>query len=74
VRFAAISISRTKRSTPSQYHGHQAQAQVVAYQIVVMFMLAAAVALGAMLVVVPAVAIFVGGDAALRLDRLITRT
>jgi len=44
--------------------------QAVAYQIVVMFMIAAAVALGAMLVVVLAGRRFMGVDATLRLDRL----
>ena len=44
--------------------------QAVAYQIVVMFMIAAAVALGAMLVVVLAGRHFMGPDATLRLDRL----
>jgi putative ABC transport system permease protein len=44
--------------------------QAVAYQIVVMFMIAAAVALGAMLVVVLAGRHFMGSDAVLRLDRL----
>ena len=44
--------------------------QAVAYQIVVMFMIAAAVALGAMLVVVLAGRRFMGLDATLRLDRL----
>jgi putative ABC transport system permease protein len=44
--------------------------QAVAYQIVVMFMIAAAVALGAMLVVVLAGRHFMGVDATLRLDRL----
>jgi putative ABC transport system permease protein len=47
--------------------------QAVAYQIVVMFMLAAAVAFGAMLVVVLAGRHFMGTDAALRLDRLVKR-
>jgi putative ABC transport system permease protein len=46
--------------------------QAVAYQIVVMFMIAAAVALGAMLVVVLAGRHFMGVDATLRLDRLNT--
>jgi putative ABC transport system permease protein len=44
--------------------------QAVAYQIVVMFMIAAAVALGAMLVVVLAGRHFMGVDATLRLDRM----
>jgi putative ABC transport system permease protein len=44
--------------------------QAVAYQIVVMFMIAAAVALGAMLVVVLAGRHFMGPDATLRLDRM----
>ena len=44
--------------------------QAVAYQIVVMFMIAAAVALGAMLVVVLAGRHFMGIDATLRLDRM----
>ncbi len=44
--------------------------QAVAYQIVVMFMIAAAVALGAMLVVILAGRHFMGPDASLRLDRL----
>ncbi len=44
--------------------------QAVAYQIVVMFMIAAAVALGAMLVVVLAGRHFMGTDATLRLDRM----
>jgi putative ABC transport system permease protein len=44
--------------------------QAVAYQIVVMFMIAAAVALGAMMVVVLAGRHFMGVDATLRLDRL----
>ena len=44
--------------------------QAVAYQIVVMFMIAAAVALGAMLVVILAGRHFMGVDATLRLDRL----
>jgi putative ABC transport system permease protein len=44
--------------------------QAVAYQIVVMFMIAAAVAFGAMLVVVLAGRRFMGKDATLRLDRL----
>jgi putative ABC transport system permease protein len=44
--------------------------QAVAYQIVVMFMIAAAVALGAMLVVILAGRHFMGTDATLRLDRL----
>ena len=44
--------------------------QAVAYQIVVMFMIAAAVALGAMLVVVLAGRRLMGPDATLRLDRL----
>jgi len=48
--------------------------QAVAYQIVVMFMLAAAVAFGAMLVVVLAGRHFIGADATLRLDRLVKRT
>ena len=47
--------------------------QAVAYQIVVMFMLAAAVALGAMLVVGLAGRHFMGTDATLRLDRLVAR-
>jgi putative ABC transport system permease protein len=47
--------------------------QAVAYQIVVMFMIAAAVALGAMLVVVLAGRHFMGPDATLRLDRLRSR-
>ena len=47
--------------------------QAVAYQIVVMFMLAAAVAFGAMLVVVLAGRHFMGADATLRLDRLLKR-
>jgi len=46
--------------------------QAVAYQIVVMFMIAAAVALGAMLVVVLAGRHFMGVDATLRLDRMNT--
>jgi len=41
---------------------------------VVMFMLAAAVAFGAMLVVVLAGRHFIGADATLRLDRLVKRT
>ncbi len=44
--------------------------QAVAYQIVVMFMIAAAVALGAMMVVVLAGRHFMGVDATLRIDRL----
>jgi putative ABC transport system permease protein len=44
--------------------------QAVAYQIVVMFMIAAAVTLGAMLVVLLAGRHFMGPDATLRLDRL----
>jgi putative ABC transport system permease protein len=44
--------------------------QAVAYQIVVMFMIAAAVALGAMIVVLLAGRHFMGVDATLRLDRL----
>ena len=44
--------------------------QAVAYQIVVMFMIAAAVSFGAMLVVVLAGRHFMGKDAVLRLDRL----
>ena len=44
--------------------------QAVAYQIVVMFMIAAAVALGAMLVVLLAGRRFMGIDATLRLERL----
>ena len=44
--------------------------QAVAYQIVVMFMIAAAVAFGAMLVVVLAGRRFMGKDATLRLDRM----
>jgi putative ABC transport system permease protein len=48
--------------------------QAVAYQIVVMFMIAAAVALGAMLVVVLAGRRCMGPDATLRLDRLSKRT
>lgn len=44
--------------------------QAVAYQIVVMFMIAAAVALGAMLVVVVAGRHMMGGDGILRLDVL----
>lgn len=47
--------------------------QAVAYQIVVMFMLAAAVALGAILVVLLAGRHFMGTDATLRLDRLVKR-
>lgn len=47
--------------------------QAVAYQIVVMFMLAAAVAFGAMLVVMLAGRHFMGPDATLRLDRLLAR-
>ena len=47
--------------------------QAVAYQIVVMFMIAAAVALGAMLVVVLAGRHFMSVDATLRLDRLSAR-
>ncbi len=47
--------------------------QAVAYQIVVMFMLAAAVAFGAMLVVMLAGRHFMGPDATLRLDRLVAR-
>jgi putative ABC transport system permease protein len=47
--------------------------QAVAYQIVVMFMIAAAVALGAMLVVVLAARHFMGPDATLRLDRMTSR-
>ncbi len=46
--------------------------QAVAYQIVVMFMIAAAVAGGAMLVVLLAGRHFMGKDAVLRLDRLRT--
>ena len=46
--------------------------QAVSYQIVVMFMIAAAVACGAMLVVVLAGRHFMGPDAVLRLDRLRT--
>jgi len=46
--------------------------QAVAYQIVVMFMIAAAVAGGAMLVVLLAGRHFMGADAVLRLDRLRT--
>jgi putative ABC transport system permease protein len=46
--------------------------QAVAYQIVVMFMIAAAVAGGAMLVIVLAGRHFMGADAVLRLDRLRT--
>jgi putative ABC transport system permease protein len=46
--------------------------QAVAYQIVVMFMIAAAVAAGAMLVVLLAGRHFMGPDAVLRLDRLRT--
>jgi len=48
--------------------------QAVAYQIVVMFMLAAAVAFGAMVVVILAGRHFIGADATLRLDRLVRRT
>lgn len=44
--------------------------QAVSYQIVVMFMIAAAVASGAMLVVLLAGRHFMGADAVLRLDRL----
>lgn len=44
--------------------------QAVAYQIVVMFMIAAAVAFGAMMVVVLAGRRFMGKDATLRLDRM----
>jgi putative ABC transport system permease protein len=44
--------------------------QAVAYQIVVMFMIAAAVALGAMTVVLLAGRHFMGVDATLRLDRM----
>lgn len=44
--------------------------QAVSYQIVVMFMIAAAVAGGAMLVVILAGRHFMGADAVLRLDRL----
>jgi putative ABC transport system permease protein len=44
--------------------------QAVAYQIVVMFMIAAAVALGSMLAVILAGRHFMGADATLRLDRL----
>jgi putative ABC transport system permease protein len=44
--------------------------QAVAYQIVVMFMIAAAVALGAMLVVLLAGRRFMAKDATLRLDRM----
>lgn len=47
--------------------------QAVAYQIVVMFMLAASVAFGAILVVVLAGRHFMGTDATLRLDRLVAR-
>ena len=47
--------------------------QAVAYQIVVMFMIAAAVALGAMMVVVLAGRHFMGVDATLRLDRMTSR-
>jgi putative ABC transport system permease protein len=47
--------------------------QAVAYQIVVMFMLAAAVAFGAILVVSLAGRHFMGVDATLRLDRLVKR-
>jgi len=47
--------------------------QAVAYQIVVMFMLAAAVAFGAMIVVVLASRHFMGIDATLRLDRLVNK-
>jgi putative ABC transport system permease protein len=47
--------------------------QAVAYQIVVMFMIAGAVALGAMLVVVLAGRHFMGPDATLRLDRLTSK-
>jgi putative ABC transport system permease protein len=46
--------------------------QAVSYQIVVMFMIAAAVASGAMLVVLLAGRHFMGADAVLRLDRLRT--
>jgi putative ABC transport system permease protein len=46
--------------------------QAVAYQIVVMFMIAAAVAFGAMMVVMLAGRHFIGKDATLRLDRLET--
>jgi len=48
--------------------------QAVAYQIVVMFMIAAAVALGAMLVVVLAGRRFMGPDATLRLDRMTAKS
>lgn len=47
--------------------------QAVAYQIVVMFMLAAAVAFGAMTIVLLAGRHFMGVDATLRLDRLVAR-
>jgi putative ABC transport system permease protein len=47
--------------------------QAVAYQIVVMFMIAAAVALGAMLVVILAGRRFMGPDATLRLDRMTSK-
>ena len=47
--------------------------QAVAYQIVVMFMIAAAATIGAMLVVVLAARHFIGADAVLRLDRLVAR-
>jgi putative ABC transport system permease protein len=47
--------------------------QAVSYQIVVMFMIAAAVALGAMLVVILAGRHFMGPDATLRLDRLVAK-
>jgi len=47
--------------------------QAVAYQIVVMFMIAAAVALGAMLVVILAGRRFMGVDATLRLDRMTSK-
>ena len=48
--------------------------QAVAYQIVVMFMIAAAVALGAMMVVVLAGRHFMGPDATLRLDQMTSRS
>jgi len=47
--------------------------QAVAYQIVVMFMIAAAVALGAMLVVILAGRRFMGVDATLRVDRMTSK-
>jgi len=70
---AAAGIVSLPGMMTGQILAGSAPMQAVAYQIVVLFMLAAAVAFGAMLVVVLAGRHFMGMDATLRLDRLVKR-